>query len=151
MRGGWGGRREGVGGRDQGRREWGERSGGGRGGRRRGEEGGGKESGGGERCGSRRGSEFELAQCNLYLYTHLPLSSSPPFFPPPTFFHLSPFPSPFSTSLLFPPLFPPLSFSLPFSHLSPFPLFSCAPIDGSYHVHLTLESCTVWMVSATSL
>ena len=41
MKGGWGGRREGVGGRDQGRREWGERSGGGRGGRRRGEEGGG--------------------------------------------------------------------------------------------------------------
>ena len=120
-----------MGGRDQGRREWGERSGGGRGGRRRGEEGGGKESGGGERCGSRRGSEFELAQCNLYLYTHLPLSSSPPFFPPPTFFHLSPFPSPIPTSLLF-------------------PLFSCAPIDGSYHVHLTLESCTVWMVSATS-
>ena len=77
--------------------------------------------------GEARVSEFELAQCNLYLYAHLPLSSSPP---PPTFSHLSPFPSPFPTS--------------------PFSLFSCAPIHGSYHVHLTLESCTVWMVSATS-
>ena len=29
--------------------------------------------------GEARVSEFELAQCNLYLYAHLPLSSSPPF------------------------------------------------------------------------
>ena len=64
-----------------------------------------------EMRGEARVSEFELARCNLYLYAHLPLSFSPPFFPPPTF-------------------------SLPFSHLSPFPLFSCAPIHGSYHVHL---------------
>ena len=116
-------------------RGWGDGTrGGGSGARGVGEEGvegGGGRKGVGRKVGEERDVEVGGGQ-NLNLHnaictcTHichyhpLPLSSLLP---------------PFPTSLLFPPLFP---------------LFSCAPIDGSYHVHLTLESCTVWMVSATS-
>ena len=67
--------------------------------------------------GEARVSEFELAQCNLYLYAHLPLSSS----------HL----------------FPPLSFSLPFSHLSFFPLQLCT---HSWILPCTLDTGELYSV-----